>query len=523
MSIKATSRKRSSRKFTSVAKPSGTLHPRVQQVGPERFGIVCFDCAKARSKWMLADFYGRILVPPTVVEHDRPSLDVAIAAIRHAIEEHHLGDLIVAIERTGHYHIPIKRAFTAAKFETRIVHPLATHHFRMPADPGNKTDDTDLLAIFRATVNGFGLSEPTLDEVHEPLRLMARHRRDLVRKNATLRNQILAHLDGILPGYSALFADLFANAAAIHLARTVPSVAEARRLGVKGFAEILEAAKIRTQARVIDRIAAWAARGDDVSTCNRVHHMIFKSVDNERRGRLEQISVAEQEMAGFLARSRYVLLLSLPGVGVVTAAEFAAEMGPIANYANDAAITGRAGIYPSRYQSDGVDRSDGPLVRRGNRRLRAIILMIANNLITCNKFFMGLKDKWRGEGMPEPAIRVRAGKKFCRIAYRMVAGGKVFHHSGCQGPDAILAKLTRFHVDHRTGMEQTLADLEAAVKLIPTSEHATEAESLAEALQPSSHRRSTGLRRWGEILPGVLARIKAIEVESSTKGDADLT
>ena len=37
--------------------------------------------------------------------------------------------------------------------------------------------------------------------------------------------------------------------------------------------------------------------------------------------------------------------------------ELAGEMGPIANYANDQAITGRAGIYPSRYQSDKVDRA----------------------------------------------------------------------------------------------------------------------------------------------------------------------
>ena len=46
------------RRPASVAKPSGCIHPRVQKVGPEHFGIVPVDCAKARSKWMLTDFYG---------------------------------------------------------------------------------------------------------------------------------------------------------------------------------------------------------------------------------------------------------------------------------------------------------------------------------------------------------------------------------------------------------------------------------------------------------------------------------
>ena len=73
---------------TSVGKPRGVLHPRVQQVGPEHFGIVCFDCGKARSKFLLADFYGRLLIAPTVVAHTRPALEDAVAQIRQAFEQH---------------------------------------------------------------------------------------------------------------------------------------------------------------------------------------------------------------------------------------------------------------------------------------------------------------------------------------------------------------------------------------------------------------------------------------------------
>jgi hypothetical protein len=149
MATKIKFRGRRSRRYLNVAKPSGSLHPRVQKVGPEHFGIVAVDCAKARSKWMLADFYGRILIPPTVLEHNRHGFAAAIAQIRQAIERYGLGDVIVAIERTGIYHLPVKRVFVSNQFETRIVHPLTTKQFRLPADPGNKTDDTDLFAIHR--------------------------------------------------------------------------------------------------------------------------------------------------------------------------------------------------------------------------------------------------------------------------------------------------------------------------------------------------------------------------------------
>ena len=140
-------RRRQTRPGEAIQKPRGVFHPRVQKVGPQHFGIVSVDCAKARSKWMLADFFGNILVPPTVVEHNRAALDEAVQRLRDAIRQHDLRDQLVAVERTGRYHQPVRRAFAAAGFETRIVHPFATSRLRQPRDPGNKTDDTDLVAI----------------------------------------------------------------------------------------------------------------------------------------------------------------------------------------------------------------------------------------------------------------------------------------------------------------------------------------------------------------------------------------
>jgi transposase len=74
------------------------------------------------------------------------------------------------------------------------------------------------------------------------------------------------------------------------------------------------------------------------------------------------------------------LLLSFPGTSVVSAAEFAGEMGPIAHSPGDGAITGRAGLHPARYQSDEVDHT-GPLVGRSNRALRYVVLLTAENLV----------------------------------------------------------------------------------------------------------------------------------------------
>src|SRR5580704_5780619 len=82
-----------------IQKPRGSIQARVQDVGPERFGIISVDCAKARCKWMLANFYGKILVPPTKVAHNRVELDALISLVQQAATAHGLGEVLVAVER----------------------------------------------------------------------------------------------------------------------------------------------------------------------------------------------------------------------------------------------------------------------------------------------------------------------------------------------------------------------------------------------------------------------------------------
>ncbi len=530
---------RRSRHPATVSKPSGSVHPRVQKVGPQHFGIVAVDCAKARSKWMFTDFYGNILIQPTVVEHTGPGLNAAVACVRQAIEAHAIADLIVAVERTGNYHLPVKRSFAAAGFETRVVHPLTSKQFRLPADPGNKTDDTDLAAIQRAAVNGFGLIELALDEVHAQLRLLARHRRDLVRKNASLRNQIHVELDALLPGLSAAVGNALDNETALLIARQLGSARAIRARGLEGLVSLLEGQKVRFQHRSLEKILAWADQAHEASEHEGVHQRILVSLDDERRSRLQSIRLLEGDLASLLARTPYVLLLSFPGINVVSAAEFAGEMGPIQNSPSDSAITGRAGLYPARYQSDQVDRT-GPLVGRANRTLRYTILLIGENLLRCNAHFRRLGDAWREAGVDKRVMVVRTAKRFCRIAYRMVAGGQVFRHPSCRERHYIIEKLSTFYVNHNVPIDQMLTDLCEAAKAIPAAEHAAEAQRFQAKCAatpkrgpsaspgpatPHSNigRRCTGPRPLSAILPEILLRLGVTMIESSASGETDPT
>jgi transposase len=507
----ATASRRPLRRYL-IQKPSGQVTQRVQAVGPEHFGILCFDCAKARSRFMLANFYGTVLLAPQTVAHTNGCLQGALDQVRAACVQHQLGDLIVAIERTGEYHRPVQRACQQAHFDTRLVHPLTSKQFRVPADPGNKTDDTDLAAIFRAAVNGFGLVQPAWPEDYEHLQLLVRHRRDLVRKMTILCCQIREQLHALMPGYAECFSDLWDSRLALPLARLTGCAEPLRQGGGQGLLRLLAEHGLSARRASCAKILAWAEQAPAALPHHALRLQMLCALDDDRLRKMQEITALEQRCASFLARTPYVLLLVIPGINVVSTAELAGELGPMPFYPNANAITGRAGLVPSRYQSDRVDRPDGPLRRRANRRLRAALVQIADNLIACNHYFSAKATAWKRQGHDARWQRIKVTKIFSRLLFAIVAGRQLFPHACRQEPHYILHKLMEFHRDHDTPMSQVLADLDAATGQLPRSAYAAEAQPLAERLKEVQHRK--GPQPLADVIPIVLARLGAASVQS---------
>jgi transposase len=510
-------RHRRKRHFKFVQKPRGAFHPRVQNVGPENFGIVSVDCSKARSKWMLCDFYGNIIVPPVELSHNRIDLDQAIAEVRQAITSRHLQDLLVAIERTGSYHRIVQRAFSGAGFETRIVHPFATRQYRQASNPGNKTDDTDLMAIHRSAIGGFALIEQPWDQTSRELCLLIRYRRDLVRQTSRLACQIREHLEASWPGYDANFYNLWLSEVAWEFFQQFETPEEILAAGAQGLRDRLRQAQVRFHRETVERVLSWAGSAPAGEREATLHRRIVLARLADRQQKCREIQALERDSGARLVRTPYVLLLSFPGVNVTSAADFAGEMGPIEHYANARTITGRAGLYPSRYQSDRVDTS-GELVRLGNRRLRAAIMAIADNLMGCNHYFNVLAHRWEDLGKDPRYSHVKIASRFCRIAYQMVAGRKIFHHPGIQQRHYILEKLLAFHREHETPVDQMLADVDAAMTYLTPKMRRMEAKPLAEQLRQVQEGRR-GPQLLGDILPIVLARLGVGGLQSRASGE----
>ena len=507
-----------SRHRQTLQKPSGVIGPRVKQVGGEKFAIVCVDPAKHRSEWMMADYFGNLLIQHQTLPHQAAYFKLAVTQIRQAQEQHGIEDLIVVVERTGNYHLAPKRAFASAGFETRVVHPFATKQYRMPADPSNKTDENDLYAQHRAAVAGFGLCEQELESPYRELQLRVRHRRNLVEKATAIACQVRENLHLAMPGFALLFDHLLEHQSAMAIARRCVSPAIVLQLGRVGLSQHLHERKIRHQPRTIDKILAWAsqAASEDIHD-GALHHAIWTDLDELYQHVQRQILALERQLASDLVQTPYVRLLAIPGINVVSAAELAGEMGPMTRYANANAIAGRAGLYPSRHQSDQTDQS-GPLIQRANRRLRCVLMRIAETLVCHCAYYRGQADADRAIGVDTRASRVKTAKRFSRLAFACVAGDEPLKHPCMQKPDSILEKLRAFHQEHETPLDRILADLRTTVEQLPYNTRNHEAEVVAEVLRQQTERRR-GPTPIGALLPAVLARLEIKTEEHNENRD----
>lgn len=487
-----------------IGKPGGQIQQRVQAVGPERFGVLVFDCAKRRSKWMLCDFYGKILCEATEVEHTSVALRLMTQLVADTLRSNGLVDMIAAVEMTGIYHKPVFRACRKAGFDTRLVHPYASMHFRRPLHPGLKTDEHDLEAIFHAAINGYGLATLPVNEDFQSLQAISRHRYNLVRQRSRLMVQIRRLLHLTMPGFADLFPEdnLFHASIALPVAIHFSSAAAIIAAGTTAIGECLIKNKVRFQVRTIERIVAWAKTAGEPAEMSLLYTRQWKELNSLRELLDTQIEAAERESAGFLAKTPYILLLTVTGINVVSAARFAGEAGPIEHYASARALTGRAGLYPSRYQSDQIDRPDGRMVGQCNRKLRGAAMLVAENLIKCHPYYRGLSELWRQQKVDPRDRRCRVAGRAMRMVFQLVSGRKVWHGHGVDR-EYLLAKLQEFHRQHGTPIEHALRDLHEAVQWLPASTHTDESRPFVENLR--KHRR--GPKRIGDLLIHLLARL----------------
>jgi transposase len=361
----------------------------------------------------------RRLLGPVEFAMTRSAMGSAVGQILGVLPDG--ADLVkVGVEACGHYHQPLLAlSVWPAGWEVLELNP--GHVFEQRKVLGRrrvKTDAFDLEAISEMLLAGRGVPVTASDPVLRELRAWTAHRsRRVVARTAT-KNQLLGQLDRAFPGLTLALPDVLGTMVGRLIVDEFADPARLATMGAARFVRFAAARGLQVRRPVAERLVA-AAR-DALPTVDAMAARHVMVADLTLLYELErQIAAAEQELAARLPDSPFRTLTSVPGWGVVRAANYAGALGDPNRWPGPAQIYRAAGLSPAQYESAGR-RRDGAISREGSVALRRALIDLGVGLWlndpAAKQYAAALKARGKRGGIIACALAHRA----TRIAHALV-------------------------------------------------------------------------------------------------------
>jgi len=406
----------------------------------EQVVIVPIDAAKHHPKALICNYFGDILEDSFFFSVNIHGIKLLTEKIQQAIINHNAKRVFIGIEATGHYHEDIVRELEKQGYEVTIINPYTTFEERASALNWSKTDDLDLAAIATAIIQNKGTESKLPLGIHDKLLAACRARRSEVKKRSALQMETRCLMDVIWrefqgiptvvngkPQVKPVFSDLWGKASCYFM-RHYPLPNQVLALGEKGLRTLSKEQGLQLRSSTIEKLlraAAGAITKDPADLEIELLQLQMKLDDMKRAN--EKIEVLEHKIERLLVQTPGVLLLSAPEIGVITAAEFTAEVGPVSQYNNAGQIIKKAGTNSMVSQTGGGEAAYGKISKQGNPHLRTVIYNIGYNLAYgTNLYFKAFAKRLKDNGKRSKQVSIAVGNKFVKVAFAMLRDKSLF-------------------------------------------------------------------------------------------------
>lgn len=435
----------------------------IRGIGTENLLMVAIDAAKYTHKALISTFYGEVLVKPFEFDASTPGLELIKQKIKAEKDRYNMIEVVVGIETTGHYYEDLVLHCQLEGFHVRTINAATTAEERRALLNWSKTDNLDLLAILQSMIHGRGtFNELPTGKVHN-LQKLTRARRELVNERSAIKNLILVHMDHIFREFQGKtvwidgkkekikpLSDNFGKASR-YLMRYYPHPSDILELGEQGLRDLSVRENLKLRDSCIQCLLEFAKESISKPK-EKVETDIFLLA--QRLDQLdfltEQIKVLERKIEDLFVQTEGGLLLSVPGIGVVTGAEFFAEMGDISDYSHAGQLIKMAGTNPIVKQSGDRRPSYFAISKQGRKQFRNITYHVGKSLAInnpkMNQKYHELIDRGKKSGQAYIAL----GNRMIRLAFSMIRNQTLYQTDEEKYVlyDEVNKKLHKVNVEH---------------------------------------------------------------------------
>ncbi|MGZ6201503.1 MAG: IS110 family RNA-guided transposase, partial [Thermodesulfobacteriota bacterium] len=303
--------------------------------------------------------------------------------------KHGLTDVLIGLEPTGHYWRKFAYFAEGKGYEVRFVRTTALkHHRELDESSSAKSDQRDALTLTNITREGKYIDTVIEDGGMRHLRVLVKVREKIQKRNASAKNSLHTALDDYFPELHKIFWSMHSRGLWALLEKC-PFPKDVGTFEVSALQEVIGRASRRRAEASQKATAVYQAAKESIGlrqigSADRYRlrmcleevkrtELTIKDIEREIRRMLKEIPEAEY-------------LLSIPGIGPISAAVFLGELGNPSYFQSARQIVKYSGYDPQESDS-GYRVSRKFISKKGRWLLRKHLFLMSMRVVVLSRYF----------------------------------------------------------------------------------------------------------------------------------------
>lgn len=379
--------------------------------------FIGIDISKFKHDCAVIDDSGEIITPSWSFTNDSEGFSQLKLLLDSLDSETRIG-----LESTGHYGMNLKLFLETNNFSFMEFNPLLINRFvKSKSLRKTKSDSIDCVMIARylMTVE----YKPYLSSFYhsEKLKSLTRFRDSLVRQRSRQLVELTNILDKIFPEFKPFFGGKFSTTA-LHILANYSSPEKIANMNVKSYDALRKLSRGRFSTTAFTRLKLLAKNTVGNTEDFLLQEMkIVLELYSQLDSKIDETENLIQECVSEINPP----MLTVPGIGVESAAVILAEFGDFTKFNNASQLLSFAGMEPGYFQS-GISESAGKMVKHGSSHLRYALMNCAQTVVNYEPTFAEFYTKKRAEGKPHRVALSHVVKKLLRVIYTLQTKNLVY-------------------------------------------------------------------------------------------------
>jgi len=351
--------------------------------------IVGVDIGKSFNALGFMDKDGNVLGSCAKLYNSREGFEQFVEMIEGLKAKHRLRDIIIGMEPTGHYWRKLAYFAEGLGYEVRFVRTTALkHHRELDESSSAKSDRRDALTIANITREGKYIDTVIEDGPLRQLRTLSKARERLLRYSVSAKNSLHAALDDYFPELHGIFWSMGSRSLWAILEQS-PFPQDVLFMQESTLKELIARSSRKKAGSAQKAKALYEAAQKSIGLKQ------IGSADRYRVGMcLEEVKRTVLTLKNIDQQLKYMLknipsapyLMSIPGIGPLSAAVFLGEIGDPANFHNARQLVKYAGYDPQ--ESDSGSRIGRRFIsKKGRWLLRKYLFFMSMRVVVLSKYF----------------------------------------------------------------------------------------------------------------------------------------